>query len=423
MIFPTRELTFGTDDYTEYVRAEGGLLAHYRKCALLFRAQYRSVCDSYPGMPWPLPRSLLALLLIPNFAQPALKDLKPPEATEVPEMVSWFINWRDLGAPTYQLSHSLASALLLTDPGAVPYEDIPWPYPAFMVTLPSPDSPLVFTDGAGRDEVGRFIVVYRYQTPAESRLEEFHLLFDAVYQDAGARLSARVRGRHSAPECADALFREALPVNFKHLDLSLPAFESPGDHALIRVVGDHGGSIYARAPWPLTRPASQASVEPWITRRHLDNITELSEKDNRALIAAHRLVVNLLLYLGSLRDHNRPVTSKKRGANSATNDPGYELFDVPLIDPEKGTVIKLAPELRQAARDWCRHGEDPKRGAASAPAYVSGHWRRVPYGPRKSEDPTYVQPRRRLWIAPFRRGPKDLDPIAKTYVVEKGKTP
>jgi hypothetical protein len=146
----------------------------------------------------------------------------------------------------------------------------------------------------------------------------------------------------------------------------------------------------------------------------------LNRADRDAIKAVNRILMNLSLYLSTLAQNRRPAQKKRRGVDPVRNEEGYDLYEVPLIDPEQGTVIKLDPILREAAASWCREGKDPKRWSLSSRIAVIGHWKWVPYGPMKPPEGVtdWKRPVRRKWIAPYKRGPEASETVAKTYRAE-----
>lgn len=414
MLFASEDLPLHHTYFKDVLTSDGGVLGHYRRVARGLVRYYReSVRPAFPGLPAEIPQDMLGELLGLNFVNPVLRKLPEPRLTETSEMVHWLLSWRQVGAPTFQLSHSLASALLLTDPSNVVFEDLPWPYDSFVLTLPHPKGPVLFTDVEGREMEGRYVVVHRYRAPIGQDLHRYGQEFIDRVNTMVGRL--RTQGTD-----------QPVPVNLAGLDPRLPVWGPYHYRTHVRIVSETGVSLYNRSFWPAQEPDSREAVRPWVAAEEGSEYSELTRTDRDAVKAVNRIVANLSLYLATLSQNKRPAAKKRRGVNPETREEGYDLYEVPLVDPEKGTVIKLDPALREAAASWCREGHDPKRWSLSSRVAVIGHWKQVPYGPMKPPEGVsdWKRPTRRKWIAPYKRGPDAAETVTKTYRAEgpPGKT-
>lgn len=353
--------------------------------------QYRAAFPESEGFPRAPPNTYAGLL----FTQWILNwiGLKFEAGTEEdPQVLSdihevhWSICWAADGFPTFQLSHSLVTALLLTDPGNVRADEIVWPLDLFRIVLPQPNCPISFWDPDSDAPIPvTSIGVRRTITP--STVEDKRRVGEYVSTNSGWFRRGRMTRQFSFPPLEK---------------------EGAGTEWAIRfmAVGGKDRQLWQSSPWPPT--GAGARVRDWAseTAKHDDGFTQL---DGDATKAIRRLIVNLLLYLQVLKQNGREVTKKVRHKGTVDH------YEVPLVTPESGRTIRLDPELHAAARDWATSGRQPARWKLSSQVVVMGHYRDVPYGPM-NVDP---RPTRQRWIEPYRRGPEDKDPVAHTYKVGK----
>ena len=64
-------------------------------------------------------------------------DSRDHKTVEQAEMLHWQARWCQAGAPTFQLTHSLAAALTMTQSDALTWGDFRLPHDAMLITLPS----------------------------------------------------------------------------------------------------------------------------------------------------------------------------------------------------------------------------------------------------------------------------------------------
>lgn len=284
--------------------------------------------------------------------------------------------WHDHGLPTFELTAGLAANLLLTDPGRVAEEDVPWPFPVFRVQLPSPDCPIEFLSGDGdaRVRMVDFRVLRWTVTPRG----------DWSIDEANIDLSPLLRVRDAAE--LRAVFR---PIVDRVVAVELKSPRLPG--VLVRGHAVNGLSVFINQPWL----GNGLAVQDWLDRDDgealaLQPMYDLLPLDRAALRAMQRIAVNLALYLASRAEDGTPAWSPtERGAGRAHH------WVV-------GRKTKVGREVRAAAAD----------AAAGRPAsaeatrhVVRGHFKHA------------GKDRRRIYVHPYWRGAGDSTVAPKTYDV------
>lgn len=260
-----------------------------------------------------------------------------PSALTIDEVV-WALGWHAAGRPTFVLTAGLLANLLLTDPGKVATDDVPWPFPAFRVLLPD-------AGGGGPtivDQGGSLLAVRALHALASHRSDG---------DLAGVKLTD--------PEFWRAAAR-------------LPTSPLYG----VRCYADSGLSVYTNQRW-------EGAVGDWL--QHTGEIEgELQDTDRRALALAQRLIVNLCLYLAS----------EEEGADRPTWSPGAKTIGKGRTW-EVGRAVRISKEVREAA-DAIVRGH-----ASSAPSIrsiVRGHFRNQAHGKARAERKRiYVKP---FWRGP-----------------------
>lgn len=356
------------------------LLSHYRKAFPEERGYPRNLPNTYAGIIFT--QQILAGLgyLHPN------EDLTSPQMTSTVHETHWSIVWAANGYPTFQLSHSLVAALLLTDPGNVRADEIEWPLDIFYIKLAEPNCPISFWDNESNTAIEvRGIAVRRTLAPiTQEGKQELtdHLMVQCGWNDYTTR----------------------------QRDFTYPPLEQENSltewSVRYMATGGNHRQLWQSAPWP--QKGTEARVSEWTERKFLPE-QDLKQLDADASTAMRRLLVNFLLYLQALKDNKREVPVKKRHKGTV------DFYEVPLLTPETGRTVRLDRELMDAARDWAHSARQPARWKLRSQVVVMGHYRDVPYGPLNVEP----RPTRRRWIEPYRRGPEDKDPVAHTYKVGK----
>lgn len=307
---------------------------------------------------------LMFLKEVTNFPQNADND-----------EVVWGIEWQRLGRPTFVVSESLMANLMLTDPGKVLTADVPWPFPAFKITLPSPGCPInvvphaltqLISSGVS-NEVLRSVSVLRW---------------GQYYGDRPSLIP---------PQTGDVIADVQETVRAVHAHLrGLEKKES----VVVRGTGSCGTSVYHNQVWD-----SEQTVADWLqfTNDHRRDGEVLADTDKRAVLMAQRVAVNLALYLASEDEETGKATwsptdkTTGRGKNWSV-----------------GGKVKVSKEVREAA------AEIAAGRAATCPAVkhiVRGHFRNQACGVGRLE-------RKRLYIKPHWRGPDGTTPHERTYVMK-----
>jgi hypothetical protein len=266
------------------------------------------------------------------------------------------------------------ATLMLTDPGKVLTSDVPWPFPAFKITLPSPGCTIpVQTHGSTK--LIRPVVT-------EEALRSISILQWGQYHGSADTIYPILKG--DPLENVEATARVALEQRDKL---------SRREAVVARAFGSYGTSIYHNQHWE-----EGETVSDWLqfTTEH-DRGERLADKDKRAILLAQRVAVNLALYLASEDEETgKPTWSpadKTTGRGKNWN---------------VGGKVKISRDVRDAAR------EVAAGRAATCPAVkhiVRGHFRNQACGVGRLE-------RKRLYIKPHWRGPDGTTPHERTYVMK-----
>jgi hypothetical protein len=288
--------------------------------------------------------------------------------------VVWGIEWQRLGRPTFVVSESLMANLMLTDPGKVLTADVPWPFPAFKIALPSPGCPISVVSHAltklvvpgASNEVLRSVSVLQWG--------QYHRGVKPVIppktEDVISDIQETVRAIHA----------------------QLPALERRAA-VVVRGLGSHGTSVYHNQVWD-----EDQTVANWLqfAKEHNRNGETLADTDKRAVLMAQRVAVNLALYLASEDEETGKATWSP---TDKTTGKGKNW--------SVGGKVKVSKEVREAA------AEIAAGRAATCPAVkhiVRGHFRNQACGVGRLE-------RKRLYIKPHWRGPDGTTPHERTYVM------
>lgn len=272
--------------------------------------------------------------------------------------------WRAYQMPTFELSESLLAEFLLTDPGRVETRDIAWPFPAFRVQLPSPSH--VHFSPLGGDGNVRSITVVDVNLARED--------------GEGAEATAPIGRARTVADLAAALrssLREMVRIARKPSD--------PGK--FMRIYDTYGDSAFTVVPWGGTHTVSYAfdigTSESYVAGTPEAILAaEVQDEDRVALRACGRVMANLCLYLGAVRQDGGARIWSPTDKSSTREGKTWRL---------NGTV-KLSREMREAAT-----AAAAGRRIAMARHVVRGHFREQPFGPGRSQT-------RRIYIAPHWRG-------------------
>jgi hypothetical protein len=130
---------------------------------------------------------------------------------------------------------------------------------------------------------------------------------------------------------------------------------------------------------------------------------DLADEDQRAAHTVRQIVFCALAYVGAVQSsmERRDAAPRKRSAHVAERAPC--LWSV-------GRTIQIHPDLVRAARGGAREISFRIKHRH----IVRGHYREQPHGPRRSE-------RKRIWIAPFWKGPTDGAALVHTYQIDEAR--
>jgi hypothetical protein len=248
--------------------------------------------------------------------------------------------WVDAGLPSFELTHSLMAALLLTDPGDVAADLVRLPFSTFAVCLPHG----FWTMHAGDAAVPAGIALVHAYTAVTSR--------DPM--NPRALLSFRIIARDGKTSTWEV--REPLPSE-----------------------GPIGAWIADEVP--VVDDPTGVVVPP-------------DEHDRRLAVAFRRLLVNLCLYVAQ---NGRGEPAGRRDAKRAGGASSPALASAWVL----GREVKLAGELIGAAKAWT---DSKSARAQAGEGWrlrerftVRGHWRQQAHGPGR-------ELRRLRWIAPYWKG-------------------
>lgn len=254
------------------------------------------------------------------------------------------LTWLDSGLPVFDLTHSLAAALILTDPSDVFTEEVQAPFPTFAIRMPGDFWHLKDNQGQTRPIIYSLVHTWMAQR-------------DPDRQDVEKRLVTRMIGRGENNIDITQIW-EILPP------------PTPG-----KTVGE----------WlKLEVPEVEDAPQEGITRTGVDKI---------ALMALRRLYVNLCLYVN---EHGRGERqsfgkSKRKGKSELAKPLSPDIWIL-------GRQIKLDSNLIKSAKAWTTaQAGDRNDWKVSKRFTVRGHWRQQSHGPERSL-------RKRIWIQPFWKG-------------------
>lgn len=308
---------------------------------------------------------------------------------EAEETAHFILRWvLHGGNANFVLSHGLATSLLLTDCAKLPSEEVRWPFPSFVVTLPYPESPISITSREGDKIVPVRWIQFHQLHLAHADDQDAHAAFNTRYS-AAMGLYARDARR----------FRDAaLAMKTVRDEASLTPM------TVVRLLAEDGLSTFRREPWP----TPGESLEGWIGGTDEEfagmGLYALTDIDRHAAKAASRLLANLALYISEYTRTNPTLFRKWEERKKAPLSGRNPLTTYPL-----GAEVKLPKEMRDAASAFAQKGSSLAAWKLKAKHVVRGHWKEQPKGPHRAQ-------RERIWIAPYWRGP-DTVTATRTYTV------
>lgn len=302
------------------------------------------------------------------LADKIFRNASADELRSAASMVWWGVTWGDIGRPTFVLSHGLAASLLLTDCSGVGVSEVQMPFDAFALKLPHPDPFLVFDGLNGTRDVADTVRVGLWLQPLTGA--DYTDLVEQTEEDG--HMMCRVRPDISL---VPVLWVSAQGATCD-LQRELPITEDTDAEGLLGV--------------------KRGAVDNWF------GVHPRTPQDIACSKAMSRLVVNFCLYLSDLRVRGEwsPASASVNVKRKPKNrDRVWRL-----------RAIKLQPEVIKMAHE---NGSGDPKWKLEARFVVRGHWRNQACGPASSE-------RRRQWIRPHWKGPKEGERLARLYEVKEG---
>lgn len=270
------------------------------------------------------------------------------------------LHWRDAGMPVFDLTHSLTSALLLTDPSDVDASEVKLPFDTFVIRLPQP-----FWELHGNQDTKypvSYILIHTWWAPNRK-------VRDYRPTQKGEALIKRLVTR--------AVTRSADVTKLVQAWELLPPIPESGNLASWAEleIGDVSPNLPPAAPGVATK------IEP-------------SGEDKHIMIAIRRLLINLCLYItdkgmGEKQDTSSRPRSKKHLPTSSQTNPNVWII---------GKEVKLDREIVESAKAWTlAQSGDRDAWRLRSRFTVRGHWRMQAHGKGFSEH-------KRIWIAPYWKG-------------------
>lgn len=287
------------------------------------------------------------------------------------------LRWVDYGMSVFDITTSLLASLLLTDCDNVELDEVRFPFPTFVVRLPS-----------------KFWSIYDDITCHDTDVATLW-----VHQ-------LRALDRTDVPQGINWV-----DSNTRDSDLQKYA----KDRLLVRAVGRSGISVWEvrDVPW------QAESIAKWVGTEYgvVEELTqhEVAETELHMQKAIRRLLINLSLYIaekgtgvrvGGERSTKRQRKKKLKPRKQQKEEPRPNVW---LL----GQEVKLDSNLIQAARDWSEQDKQ-KQGArwrVKKRFIVQGHWRNQPHGPGRTL-------RKRIRIEPFWKGPTEGTKLSHLYTLE-----
>jgi hypothetical protein len=267
--------------------------------------------------------------------------------------------WADYGCQTFQIADSLAALLALTD-ATVGYDDIEWPFPAFMLEIPCGYIPLPDMHGY-RERPVRVLVHDHYRSqghgPDPDYPEDRWLHIEAFLGDRTLAVAALNK---RADDLASGIISD-----------KLKCWSPAAEEGEYREVRDSG-------------------------------VTQL------AMEALLNFCCGFALWLKSTggtakRTPTNKISKRKRSR------PKLHWPTTWIV----GRSVKLDRELREAAKEAAVTPRTRKGWKLKSQRLVSGHWKQQPYGPGRKL-------RKLIHVEPYLRGPDDDEAWTRVYKATNG---
>lgn len=273
----------------------------------------------------------------------------------------WMLSWARHGHNVIDMSPDFVASMLLTDARAIDISEVKMPFAGVLMTIP---------DGFAKGADG----------PSYTKIHLTELPRSAVDR---IEMSDQV-----ADLCASMPPSRVLDV----LDRCDATFAAAGDAQCLQIHVSNGVTV----------------LDTLVERDGLswDGIDKLPDNigddaDREAARTARQIAFCALAYIGSVSGslERREVTRRKARSSDDAKRP--TTWDV-------GRTIKISPELVRLARSGSREVAFRIKHRH----IVRGHYRDQPIGHKRSE-------RKRIWIAPFWKGPEEGAKLVHTYRLDE----
>lgn len=297
-----------------------------------------------------------------------------------PMLGRWCLAWGRNGYNVFDLSQDFTAAMLLTDCREIDIADVRLPFPGLLVIIP---------DGFARGADGTcYTKIHLTEVPRQ--------VMNMLEVTGEIEMTLKSLGREGAKRVIDKIDREIAEAGGSLMPKSLlgppVVLESRIDSAL---------HIYATDGVRVLDTFVNRDGLTWDALESLEDYVE-DDTDKMARHTLQRIVFGALAYLGAVESAAEPRQPAQRKKGQARED-GPRIWDV-------GRTIKIEPALVRAAR----LGVHEVAFRLKHRHIVRGHYRNQAHGIRRSE-------RKRIWVAPFWRGPEDGAALVHTYKLEADK--
>ena len=278
-------------------------------------------------------------------------------STETVTQLQWGAFWMKYGMPVFQLTEDLLAALTLTDAAGVHRDDVNPPFDSMLVTVPR----------------GFWYLQHEGAQP--------EILHGDVPEEGATPLRSIQMHRYRWEKNPEA------------------------DALVMMSIGESGLVLWDNTALP------EGDLTPWFDLGFSEgdgyNLRrkEVTDAEQAIQRQIRRLWVNLSLYIAEKGRGKRVgrLSPKKRKAGRRK---------APVMQPSTwivGQDIKIGKEAVEAAKG-CHTRAGYKVAVRTV---VRGHQKMQPYGPQNSL-------RKRIWVKPYVKGPKDGPKVAHNYQVEGG---
>jgi len=288
------------------------------------------------------------------------------------------IHWALAGAPVFQLTQGATAAFVLTDTAGLTWADLQLPFPHFVVSLPRPGCPVVFSSATVDCAEVDAITVSRAMIPVPTRggpdLAEaaVHQLNEILTRGGGREAFERLRA-----ECG-----------------SVPMLWVGGDAAQ----DAKGIKEGVHRSFPIPDPTTP--LAGWIGGDGQIPSEWESDRSRHAMGLLCRIVACLCVYLDG-SGTAQGMTAERRARNVIERKPTFATV---------GSEIKLPMPLRDAARALGLADRNRAGWTLKAHTHVRGHFKLQAHGPR-------LALRKKIFVEPYERGDLATDAIQKLYKV------